>query len=52
LVLIPFPCGATQFRLRFKKDDNNDFGADFLKIFSGDADEADHLQLIVEYYVP
>jgi hypothetical protein len=44
--------GPTQFRLRFKKDDNNDFGADFLKIFSGDAAEADRPQLIVEYYVP
>jgi CSLREA domain-containing protein len=44
--------GLTQFRLRFKKDDNNDFGADFLKIFSGDAAEADRPQLIVEYYVP
>jgi hypothetical protein len=44
--------GVTQFRLRFKLDDNNDFGADFLKIYSGDADEANRPQLIVEYYVP
>jgi hypothetical protein len=44
--------GLTQFRLRFKKDDNNDFGADFLKIFSGDAAEADRPQLIVEYFIP
>jgi hypothetical protein len=29
--------GVTQFRLRFSKDDNNDFGADFLKLYSGDA---------------
>jgi hypothetical protein len=43
--------GVTQFRLRFKLDDNNDFGADFLKIYSGDADEANRPQLIIEYYV-
>jgi len=44
--------GVTQFRLRFSKDDNNDFGADFLKIFSGNTPEADRPQLIIEYYVP
>jgi hypothetical protein len=44
--------GVTQFRLRFKLDDNNDFGADFLKIYSGDAVEADRPQLIVEYELP
>jgi predicted outer membrane repeat protein len=44
--------GVTQFRLRFKKDDNNDFGADFLKIYSGDANEANRPQLIVEYELP
>jgi hypothetical protein len=45
--------GVTQFRLRFTKDDNNDFGADFLKLFSGNALlEADRPQLIVEYHVP
>jgi hypothetical protein len=44
--------GNTQFRLRFKKDDNNDFGADFLKIYSGDAAEADRPLLVIEYYVP
>jgi len=45
--------GVTQFRLRFAKDDNNDFGADFLKIYSGgDAVlETNRPQLIVEYYV-
>jgi hypothetical protein len=46
------PNGKTQFRLRFGKDDNNDFGADFLKIYSGNAAEADRPQLIVEYFVP
>jgi hypothetical protein len=44
--------GVTQFRLRFKLDDNNDFGADFLKIYSGDANEANRPQLIVEYELP
>ncbi len=44
--------GLTQFRLRFTKDDNNDFGADFLKIYSGNAGAASRPQLIVEYYVP
>jgi hypothetical protein len=41
--------GLTQFRLRFKKGDNNDFGADFLKIYSGNAGAANHPQLIIEY---
>jgi hypothetical protein len=43
--------GVTQFRLRFSKDDNNDFGADFLKLYSGNETEADRPQLIIEYYV-
>ena len=46
------PSGVTQFRLRFSKDDNNDFGADFLKIYSGNAALADRPQLIVEYSLP
>ena len=45
--------GVTQVRLRFSKDDNNDLGADFLKIYSGNAYlEADRPQLVIEYYVP
>jgi len=44
--------GVTQFRLRFTKDDNDDLGADYLKIYSGDAGAASRPQLIVEYYVP
>jgi hypothetical protein len=43
--------GVTQFRLRFAKDDNNDLGADLLKIHSGSAGN-NVPQLIVEYYVP
>jgi len=44
--------GTTQIRLRFTKDDNNDNGADYLKIYSGNAPEASRPQLIVEYYIP
>src|SRR5262249_40905545 len=42
--------GVTQFRLRFSKDDNNDFGADYLKIFSANALDTDRPQLVIEYY--
>ena len=41
-----------QFRLRFTNDDNDDKGADYLKIFSGDAGAANRPQLIIEYQVP
>ena len=44
--------GVTQFRLRFGMDDNNDFGADYLQIYSGNALDADRPQLVIEYYVP
>lgn len=45
--------GITQFRLRFTKDDNNDNGADFLKIYSGNvAASGNRPKLIIEYYVP
>ena len=44
--------GFTQFRLRFYKDDNNDFGADYFKFYSGNAPVASRPQLIVEYYIP
>ena len=43
--------GTTQFRLRFNKDDNNDFGADFLKIFSANASTGSQPQLIIEYVI-
>jgi hypothetical protein len=42
--------GLTQFRLRFAKDDNNDFGADYLKIVSGDGDPYLVPQLLIDYY--
>jgi hypothetical protein len=42
--------GVTQFRMHFTKDDNKDFGADFLKLYSGNADPANQPQLVIEYY--
>jgi len=44
--------GRTQLRLRFLLDDNNDNGADILKLYSGNAILANRPQLIVKYYVP
>jgi uncharacterized delta-60 repeat protein len=46
------PYGRTQFRLRFKLDDNDDLGTDFLRFYSGNATEADRPQLIVTYVLP
>ena len=43
---------ATQFRLYFKLDDDNDNIADYIQFFSGNALAADRPQLIIEYYVP
>ena len=44
--------GLTQFRLRFKLDDNNNAIANFISFYSGDAGAANRPQLIIEYYVP
>jgi hypothetical protein len=45
--------GTTQFRLYFTKDDNDDNGADYVNLFSGDYTTAsDRPTLIIEYYVP
>jgi hypothetical protein len=44
--------GVTQFRLRFKLDDNNNAVANYLSLYSGNAPAASRPQLIVEYYVP
>ena len=43
--------GTTQFRLRFYKDDNNDFGSDFHTFYSGNA-AANKPVLWVQYYIP
>jgi hypothetical protein len=44
--------GTTQFRLYFTRDDNDDNGADYVKVYSGNAGAANRPQLIVQYYVP
>jgi hypothetical protein len=45
--------GTTQFRLRFKLDDNDDNGADYIKFFSGNYGTAtDRPVLVIQYYVP
>jgi len=44
--------GRTQFRLRFLLGDNNDNGADILKLYSGNAILTNRPQLIAQYYVP
>jgi hypothetical protein len=44
--------GLTQIRLRFQLDDNNDFVANHLRLYSGNAAAAQRPQLIVEYYIP
>jgi predicted outer membrane repeat protein len=44
--------GDTQIRLRFKLDDNNNLVANYLKLYSGNAAEADRPQLLIEYYLP
>ncbi|MCJ7434295.1 MAG: cadherin domain-containing protein, partial [Anaerolineales bacterium] len=43
--------GATQFRLLFSKDDNDDLHADYMRFFSGNASDSDQPQLIVTYYL-
>ncbi len=46
--------GATQFRLQFELDDNDDLNADYLKFYSGDYEDrlAARPRLMIEYYVP
>jgi hypothetical protein len=44
--------GLTQIRLRFKLDDNNNGAANYLSLFSGNADVTSQPQLIIEYYAP
>ena len=47
--LSTYQSGFTQFRLRFKLDDNDDSVADFLSLSSGNAGLAFRPQLIIEY---
>jgi len=44
--------GDTQIRLSFKLDDNNNKTANYLKLYSGNADPSSRPQLSIEYYVP
>jgi hypothetical protein len=44
--------GLTQFRLGFEIDDNNDLGADVLKIYSSNSEAKNRPRLIIQYYVP
>ncbi len=44
--------GLTQFRLRFKLDDNNNAIANYISFYSGNALTASRPQLIIQYYVP
>lgn len=44
--------GITQIRLRFSLDDNNDSGADYLKLYSGNALTSYRPRLIIQYTVP
>jgi hypothetical protein len=44
--------GITQFRLHFQTDDDNDFLADYIRFYSGDAAAANRPVLVIEYYVP
>lgn len=44
--------GLTQLRLRFARDDNQDLGADYLKLFSGNANPADRPTLTVSFSIP
>jgi hypothetical protein len=43
---------ATQFKIHFTKDDNNDKGDDYLKFYSGNASSSSRPSLVIEYYVP
>jgi glutamate synthase domain-containing protein 3 len=44
--------GATQFRLRFLLDDDNDLQSDFVTFYSGNAPSVSQPMLIVKYLIP
>ena len=45
--------GVTQLRLRFAKDDNDDLGMDYIKLYSGNCLTASYRpKLMITYYVP
>jgi exo-beta-1,3-glucanase (GH17 family) len=46
------PAGATQFRLRYNRDDDNDQRADQIKVYSGDANDENKPILVLRYSIP
>jgi hypothetical protein len=44
--------GITQFRLRYSLDDDNDQRTDYIKFYSGDAENAEKPVLAIRYYIP
>jgi hypothetical protein len=44
--------GTTQFRLRYSLDDDNDQRTDYIKFYSGDADDANKPILVLRYSIP
>jgi len=44
--------GRTQIRLRFKRDDDNNRTANYLRLYSSNASTSTRPQLIVSYYTP
>lgn len=44
--------GVTQFRLRYSLDDDNDQRTDYVKLYSGDADNASKPMLVLRYSIP
>lgn len=50
--LLAANAGATQIRLRFKLDDNNDSLDNYLSLYSGDTDVGKVPVLLIKYYIP
>ncbi len=44
--------GITQFRLRYSPDDDNDQRADYVNLYSGDADDSNKPMLVLRYSIP
>lgn len=44
--------GPTQFRLRFSRDDDDDYSADFIRFYPGEAALSNQPVLILEYILP
>jgi hypothetical protein len=46
------PSGTTQFRLSYRKSDKDNKGADYIKFYNGNANDADKPALMLRYYIP